>query len=432
MSPALNPIRFPLGCLESLRGGRAPDSWSRELAGKTQWLSAAVNSCNWLEEMVNIDLRVSRYPLFGHSLAALANLEAINPAAPPSAAARTAKQPANEVQGGLAKTSTSIAARDLVDGSGQDVQSTRSTSTSKDSSLSCPPEPVLELKPQADISLLRRHAGEHIDSTGDGDSRTIRPGIGPGSDRIRRPDDLHRESTPTLLARAARRAEAAYIVSARERRGFDRFTIDNQALSSNSPTLAEHWSRTVAGVCAPAELLTQLASSESGVDRTFQGVEKREPSGWSAASPTTTALGNSRRLREPQLSGSSLADNRYEDTQWPAALSRSLPAFTGVEPPSEDPVVNTSSLPSQSGPRTIERSEGPTDARIAPPTITPSLFALRPPSALNGANLPVAAVINQGGAKSEERLAQGDDLALLAAKLERLLTQEARRHGIDV
>lgn len=430
---APNPFRFVSPCLESLSGGRAPDYWSRDLAEKTRWVSATIQSCDWLEELVDIDLRVSRCPLYGHGLAALATREAINAPASESASSRPhVNQSADEVRRRLAKSNTSIAARDPFDASSKDPNS--SASTSRNTRSPCLTEPVLQLQPQADISLLRRHAGQNESSGVNAESRTVKSKTEPPNpDRVRLPADLRRAAIPnSLLARASRRAEAAWFVAARERHGFDRFTIDNQTQSSNSPSFAEHWSRSVAGVCASAELLTLLASSEAVVDRTFERVEKSETSGL-AAGPTTSALGNIPQLLGPQLGGSSSAHNRYEEAERPAEPPKPSPSFTGVESPSQDLVVDTPSLPpSQSWPQTVERNkERPADARFAPPSLMPSLVALRPPSAPN-ADLPVAAVINQGGAKSEQRWSQEDDLVLLAAKLERLLSQEARRHGIDV
>jgi hypothetical protein len=45
---------------------------------------------------------------------------------------------------------------------------------------------------------------------------------------------------------------------------------------------------------------------------------------------------------------------------------------------------------------------------------------------------PVAAAIVRQGARRSEAAAEGDDLGVLAAKIKRILDQEARRHGIDV
>jgi hypothetical protein len=45
---------------------------------------------------------------------------------------------------------------------------------------------------------------------------------------------------------------------------------------------------------------------------------------------------------------------------------------------------------------------------------------------------PVAAAIARQGARQEEATAGDDDLSVLAARIKRVLDEEARRHGIDV
>jgi hypothetical protein len=45
--------------------------------------------------------------------------------------------------------------------------------------------------------------------------------------------------------------------------------------------------------------------------------------------------------------------------------------------------------------------------------------------------LPVAAATARQGARAEAAIAE-DDLSVLAARIKRILDEEARRHGIDV
>ena len=431
MSLALNQIRFPSDCLASLSGGRAAESWCRELASGTQWVTAAINSCNWLNELVEIDLWVSRYPLFGHSLQALTNRERTNTGATESSAPRTpASQPVNG-NPRSSKTRPTVAGEPF-DVSSKDAGANRPASRSKNTWSTSVTEQVLRLQAQAGISLLRRHAGQD-NSLDNVDSQTVKTRIQPRSDRARVPADLRRETKPgALLARAARRAERAWFAGAPDRRGFDRFTTHTRAPAASSPSFAADWSRTVAGLRASAELLTVLANSGRGLDGRSPGLEDRERSTNSAAanSDTTAPPSNSHWRGAPSASA---ANKHYEETQWPReGAKRAL--VTGVESSSRPFAADSTSLLFSPLPsRTVEGiAELPSEIRLAPPTVTPSPVTLRPPADPAVPVLPVAAASAQRGAKAEEAIAQGEDLTLLAARIERLLNQEARRHGIDV
>ena len=71
-------------------------------------------------------------------------------------------------------------------------------------------------------------------------------------------------------------------------------------------------------------------------------------------------------------------------------------------------------------------------ARIAPPGMAPSLPPLLPSQVVDVPSTPVAAVSALHGAQQEETTGVGDDLSELAAKIKRIMDEEARRYGIDV
>jgi hypothetical protein len=60
------------------------------------------------------------------------------------------------------------------------------------------------------------------------------------------------------------------------------------------------------------------------------------------------------------------------------------------------------------------------------------MVPLRPPDEPGIAVLPVAAATAQRDARHEEAAAQVEDLSLMAAQIERILNEQARRHGINV
>src|SRR5262249_9997132 len=82
-----------------------------------------------------------------------------------------------------------------------------------------------------------------------------------------------------------------------------------------------------------------------------------------------------------------------------------------------------------------EEVEWPPPARIAPPATAPSLAPLLPPQMPGAIAPPVAAATARPGPRGQETAArpeEGLSDGRLAAKLKRILDEEARRHGIDV
>jgi hypothetical protein len=68
--------------------------------------------------------------------------------------------------------------------------------------------------------------------------------------------------------------------------------------------------------------------------------------------------------------------------------------------------------------------------QIEPPTTAPQLPPLIPPQMVGMPVTPVAAATARHGARAED--AMDEDLDVLAARIKRILDEEARRHGIDV
>ncbi|MGH9940552.1 MAG: hypothetical protein ACREAM_30280, partial [Blastocatellia bacterium] len=71
-------------------------------------------------------------------------------------------------------------------------------------------------------------------------------------------------------------------------------------------------------------------------------------------------------------------------------------------------------------------------AQIAPPSLTPALPALLPSQLPGVASPKVATAVSRNGARREEAEGKPDDLGELAEKIQRILNEEARRHGISV
>lgn len=432
MRPLRNPIRFQLDCLQSLSGGCAPNWWRREVAADIRWLNAVLQACGWLVELDEIDLRVSRDPLFGHGLEFLTSPEPNNPFV--SETSRTlGHQPAIglEKSESKARMMPSTIAPDSFDVSHKDPGLSGSKTVSKKPSSSYLPELITRLQPRAGSWLLRQHVATEEASVVGAQRPNVRRTIEASSDRIRASANLPSETTSAkLLARAARSAETAFFAHGRLRCGFDRLPSDDQAQDSTC-RFTGHWSQPIDGVRASEALLALLANPSAAVTSNSQSVQKKETA---AAAPTAPSNGRGQRPPSVEPPGKSFLAHAPPETEWLAQrTTKRRPQEAGVES-TKDRLVDTTLLPPRpSRVHAVEpEGEWPAEAGIAAPTLTPSLVALRPRAAPQDLDLPVAATINQREAKAEAATSEADDLAFLAAKVEKLLNQEARRHGIDV
>jgi hypothetical protein len=95
----------------------------------------------------------------------------------------------------------------------------------------------------------------------------------------------------------------------------------------------------------------------------------------------------------------------------------------------------TEGTPAAAVPLSISRTEDiggglASATQIAPPMAATWLTPLLLPQVASGPPSPVAAAIVRQDGRQEE--ATEEDLSALAAKIKRILDEEARRHGIDV
>lgn len=232
------------------------------------------------------------------------------------------------------------------------------------------------------------------------------------------------------VQRVARRIEALF-----QRRALlthDLFTPSvtrDRVLPIDVQSLTDHWSMPIAGPTASTETLTRLVSSV--VDRTQ--IERKADWTDSATENRSAVVAESLPKHPRQISQSSFTDHV------PRSSSRETDHATenlSSEIRSESPLANVSEVDRWSG--LVPTSAQPvplftptTAPAIAPPSLTPSLPPLHSQKQ-DDVVPPIAAATAQRHARFEERVAHEEDLALLAERMERILKQEARRHGIDV
>ena len=157
---------------------------------------------------------------------------------------------------------------------------------------------------------------------------------------------------------------------------------------------------------APSDLLGRLAGApEADKDAFGRGVQR------GAAHQRTSAT------RSPA---------------WPGSLGPedAQPGPTRASAPTEGAAAVA--LPATASRTGDVTGEPESRARIVPPVVAPSLPPLLPSQGVSMPSPPVAAAIVRQGARREETPAAEDDLNMLAAKIKRILDEEARRHGIDV
>lgn len=167
-------------------------------------------------------------------------------------------------------------------------------------------------------------------------------------------------------------------------------------------SLADQWAMPLNGPPASEDLLGRLVSVRAG-----------EGDGSDRKHPSTVPRGPSA-IRSPDQLAASATDHTGLWHMLGAKATGNSQA--GIQPTVAD-------MENMGG-----ESESP--FRIAPPAVATSLPPLVSPQVADKPPSPAAILL--GAARNEEAAATEDDLSALAAKIKRILDEEARRHGIDV
>lgn len=399
-----------------LTSGRAPAYWQRQIAQDTAWLNSLTRCCAWLTEITDIRVTLNETPLLGQSLVALTTQlsqqnstgrEATHPA---SAISRGTSPAKHEHKGNSNLLTRSQAQESRFPGEINEAYEPPSTETKRGVAQQSLPggrrlsHQVTELERQVAGVLLRRWAGESVqENSGDssrsrstalsGQRRWRNGSIRPLSGQYQRPSQ--HDWQETLVKRANHLLGSAHLPAGR-------------AGTQEKALHAQLWGTplTIDGATAPTELLLRLTNAARESDTMVNGEAEQRAS---SLRPGGQAGG------KPAVAGAGSLDER--------AHGRSIsPQATPLE---DADLHNQGLLKSLLA-----------DAQIEPimqPVVAPQLPVLPPltvPRQVDIPPQPAAEATLRLGARAEMMIE--DDLDVLAAKIKRILDDEARRHGIDV
>ena len=479
-------------CLTTLSGGRAPGCWRQDLSRETWRLTGIRRGSRWIEDLLDFDLRLSDQPLLGRTLAALMT-QGVAPQAlqaEPTPSRAKFSEPAPFRQRELktpaeAGTQRSSAAPEGV----KDPMRGSAPRSNLPGSM----QHVMELSPRVDAPLLRRLAAaselllkedsaRRTDGLVEGanDRDAIASPAQLSSARKRLKDHLVQGSTPlrktqlpsasveprasvvpvsqfeniTLAQRAAQRAEMALRRDLSVTRNLSQTSTPKDTSDrSTSLSLADNWSIPLNGPNASTELLVRFANlsvlAERGSRRNSEReITQRTSSGTGTAQPSAKPPSDSRLNRSVPSTAHRPIDHAHSqllqqsswsmptNESWPAPEDEVFerPAFSTLAEPLRSTANDAEQafLQAAADQQTASSQRQTTTPSIAPPSLTQSLLPLHPPRTSGEEVLPVAVITAQRDARSDEVTARGEDLTLLASRIERILNDEARRHGIDV
>lgn len=433
-----------------LAAGRTPLCWQRETAGHKARLDSLWRACAWVKAMAVTRIRLRDTPLFGHCLAEqVAEATSLTSGEPtatrllqtrgtrPGEPTTTRPSRTWPAEPGEPATTRSLRNRATPPVEQAEHRQLFSSAVPNPEARFPMPGPFHSdqkkstperLSGQASLALLSRLAGVTPSVR-----RKLphRSPVGPSWPGQR---DILNFQSPGLAEAAAGSLDLAQEHFFRWQEQLDR-RVGHLLRRAGLPLagLAEPeaassaWSRPVAGVTVPGELLVQLAGQPQRAERRvrYNGVPPAAPPvalDDPFASPGTAQDGRqpvaplSRRQPGPIARSAEPAGSRRRVLRSPAigeTLSPGRPAAGVVGQILENSAV-------------LRGAAG----WIAPPTIAPQMPPLIPAPTVDPPTLPFAAIAAQQGAGAEA-LAD-EDLEALAAKIKRILDEEARRHGIDV
>ncbi len=428
--------------LALLAGGRGPSCWAREVARCTARLDALRRACACVDALVTVRPRLSDESLLGNSLVVLAaGATGLAGAAP--AAARSTQSKFT----GLAASPT----RKHRPAGQANWPTPRPRAGPPGDWRAVPPRtlhfpgkhrsrlPALDLRGlphQVSHVLLRRLAGDLVASLGE-ELSSRSPAGAPGDGQHRRrpatPQMGAQGEVPALSPSASVALRGGQTKRPRRRLGVELGSRASEQtarrvwwerlvrragrvfhhadlppagpIAQGDEALARQWSAPIVGKTAPPELLSRLARpAQRDSVAVSSGNQYRAASDSAPDSrpPKTTAAG----ARSYGAMAPTPSPGRHQGTLLPLEGDDDRQAPEGA------------------------RAESRLFERIAPPVVAPRLPPLISPELVGMSVPPVAATARQGA--WAEATAAEDDLNALAAKIRRILDEEARRHGIDV
>ncbi|MFN8496338.1 MAG: hypothetical protein U0641_00665 [Anaerolineae bacterium] len=380
---------------QPLRAGPALAAYRRQMARRTAWVACLRRGSLWLDPLLAAHLPLRPGPLLGTTLAALA-AEADAPpderAAPDRRQARPADRRPGEVGQGWSAPPFAVADR-----------SAR------------PPSPPFGAAPAPDVRWptdVRRPSRHAASAVGDLPRQAAAALLAPFAGAVLRAAEPQTASLGQV-GQLAGRPGGGWQTAGDERRV--RFgEAPNRPVATPSPSFPAPkdaaWSARLDGPTAPLSLLTRSASlgpapasSETPPPRAAGTVPSAPKDGASPAPPPGAPAARA----APDTPFANEGGATFAPSLW--GLLDYRVAADAAMPPSPD---------------------AETTVRVVNPTLAPRLPFLMPSEPGGPGDLPLAAAVARAGARAEA--AGEEDLEELAAKLKRILNEEARRHGIGV
>jgi hypothetical protein len=435
-----------------LAGGRAVAWWQREVVPSAARLAGLRRACAWADALSDVRPRLREGPLLGPSLAALTALsggssepqtEAIQPQQRwatrperPRALKRDREAAPADSQAATPAQSSPSKARRTTERAAQ-VPGERPS-----------PHPVpapFELEPTASRATLSHLAGEtasgegrsHISNQRSRTTRAPRSDVSSSVSQRARGKQAGRSASVDRSGAdpAPRYAPASVSRAASDRQGWlsdlseraaralrrnwaDRlsgYSRSDSPVSVEVTSPAAPWATPLDGPPAPAGLLARLIGA-SAANAGGSGGETQRPSiTWPSQGPPASR----------QTGERSAPSHRW-------ARPTDVPGADDDSTSREEQIELVSWPTAYAGPRGQLAAPTADDVYpFAPPTAASSLLPLFSQQMAERPPFPAAAAIVRQDTRQEGAAAE-EDLGALAARIKRILDEEARRHGIDV
>lgn len=423
----LSPLSMPADGLV-VTGGRVPLAWQRAMRAREAWLKEWPAMCSWIQSLTSLPLRLRDGLLLGPYLAALTGGNDVGQASEPGEeAAENRAKPwawsgANGILSPPAGKERNSSAPDKrerfkawANARGNANAPAGQARTEQAAAQRLPR--VRQLAPQAGRHLLRKLAGDAALAASAGRAQGRRAMVNRPQHKVARPAPGDAATHQEWLQGLARRsADALHSVSAP--------VPDQDAQWPREVTQSDPWATPVTGRMASRATLAHLAgvqaSSRRGANRRQQAAEGSSYT--EGASADATGNGGQRATSSSASSGARWL-GRAEAAGANGRGSERRAA--DVEPVDFAPGANHLQPDDDGAP---PRQHSP----VQPPTVAPSLPTLRTPSSSREPAFPLASsMIRQEGVQQREA-GDEDELIELSERVRRILTEEARRFGIDV
>jgi hypothetical protein len=390
-----------------LLAGRTPAAWQRAMARGATGEGALRRAALWIKALIGVRPVLCHGALLGSSLDALAG-QVLRPQAPPEE--DTPPRYSGEAWHGDAPRRQR---RDSLPG--EPLPEERPARAAQPSPSRHRVPPPLQSPPQIERGLLEQLAG--AEAPGRRPGQRTRPAPSPGSLRsplsagLGPPQDGHQAGSATLPTNEPGLADWLRAVARRATRTLQPDVLNLPEFSGpdRGDRPAGPWATRLDGPSAPAHLLVRRSPAPPGAASSAGDRGPRSPGIQAAPGGSRDRLDSPAQGDERHTTAAHLLEHLHSG---PAPAQSTAPDL----------------LPTPSGP-TIGPDHQPTLLHSL--DLSPDSPSIRPQSAVHGPAPGAHATVGHER-EAEHPAWLNDDLSQLAARLQRILIEEARRHGMDV